>query len=213
MTQPYRQNIYDLLKNEFKTFEILIDVGCTGLYDLLNFEDSQFKRLIGIDKEFETTPFGDYKRRKKERLFLTRDELRQMSGALLNSFNNRFEIVKGSVFDYNFGIDKNSFIICNKVLHFFDNKLKLELIDKFYNSLTNGGLLFLKINHFKHPNNTDLTKVDPIDDTTYRSKEDSNDIRYLIVPDLFISSLMNKYDIISKYIMVDEKTLTVVIRK
>jgi hypothetical protein len=41
MTNLVRPNIYELLKSEFKVFDVLIDIGCAGdcpLYDLVDFD-------------------------------------------------------------------------------------------------------------------------------------------------------------------------------
>lgn len=55
-----RPNIYELLKSEFKVYDCLIDIGCSGMQDLTDFEVSPFKKLIGIDKHFDDSAFSDY---------------------------------------------------------------------------------------------------------------------------------------------------------
>lgn len=212
--QTLRPNIYKLLTKEFKIFDILIDVGCKGFYDLIDFEYSPFKKIIGIDKEFErNNPFGDYRQRKTENLNLTDEEWRKYSSELIQAYNKRFDIKIMNFFDYDFGSNKNSLIICNKVLHFYNYETKLILIEKFYKSLQKDGIIYLRINHWLHTNNTDLNKMTKISEHVYQNKEVPEDIRFLIVPTQFINYLKDNYQLLPEMTFEDSKTLTLVLKK
>jgi len=208
-----RPNIYDLLRNEFIVFDTSLDVGCAGLCDLVDLENSPFRKLIGIDKQFDTTPFGDYRRRKLKDLDLSDEQFRIVSKELMLSFNQRFTIETLDLFDYDFMPNTNSFIICNKVLHFYANDIKLNLIDKFYSSLQNQGLLYLKINHNLHPVDTDPGKMIKIGENIYQSIDYPGYIKYLIDPNEFVKELPKSYNILEKYTDKNDKTLTIVLRK
>lgn len=212
MTNRSRVNIYELLKDEFTLFDSVLDVGCRGLNDLVDFEFSPFKQLIGVDRVFGTNAFGDYFRLFKDDPSWTAEEKRAFRIKKYNDFKNRFTIFQMDFRDYNFKENTISLIICNKVLHFYDPKEKYELIRIFYNALEKNGLMFIKINHNLHPNNTDLTKVNKIAENTFQNKENPEDIRYLVDSSAFIDELCS-YRIIEKNIDIDEKTITIVIKK
>lgn len=212
MMNSRRVNIFELLETEFIVFDSVVDVGCGELYDLINFEFSPFKTLIGIEKEFHSNGFGAYFRLKSEGLNLKPEEMREYRSELFQQFQKRFTIYNIDFQTFPLGVNTHSLIICNKVLHFFNHADKLVIIDKFYNALQPNGLLFLKINHFKHPNNTNLELVNHIGDHIYQSKNNEEDVRYLINPDAFKSMLSN-YQLLGKYTKIDEKMLTIIIRK
>ncbi|MEO8151333.1 MAG: class I SAM-dependent methyltransferase [Bacteroidia bacterium] len=211
-TDAHRPNLYELLRGELKTYDALIDVGCKGLYDLVDFESSPFKKLVGIDKKFGTNAFGDYLRCKTRNKKLTPEEKRLYTIEVFKTFKERFEIYEIDFLIFDFKPDTYNLIICNKVLHFFQDEIKLTIIHNFFKSLQNGGLIYLKINHNHHPDNTDLVKVDKLSDNVYRSKRDLH-IRYLVIADDFKTQLSKNYRLLTKYSKVDEKTLTIVIKK
>lgn len=213
-----RPNIYELLKSELKVFDVLIDVGCAGdypLYDLVDFDNSCFKKLIGIDikfeKEQEQKSFDHYVSSKKRNKTLNIEDW--TSGKLRDDFNRRFQIVKESFFDYDFGVNRNSLIICNKVLHFYDNPTKFEQIKRFHISLQEHGLLFLKINHYLHPVDTDPTKMRKKAENIYQSIDFPDYEKYLIRPLEFTKTLMEQYNVLKQYLSGDNKALTLVIKK
>jgi SAM-dependent methyltransferase len=212
MTNRSRVNIYELLKDEFTSFNSVLDVGCCGLNDLVDFEFSPFKQLIGVDRVFGTNPFGDYFRLFKDDPSWTEEQKRAFRMKKFNEFQNRFTIYTMDFRDYNFIENPISLIICNKVLHFYNPEEKLELIRIFYNALEKDGILFIKINHNLHANNTDLSLVNKIAENTFQTKEKPEDIRYLVDSAAFIDALCS-YRIIEKFIDIDDKTITIVIRK
>lgn len=186
--------------------------GDFPLYDLVDFDNSCFKKLVGIDIKFEKSLFEYYISRKSENKSLNVQDW--LEGKLLKYFNERFEILqKDFITDYKFGLNVNSLIICNKVLHFYSDDVKYKLIDRFYQSLQKDGLLYLKINHWLDPDNTDLEKVKKIGENTYQSINDPQDIRYLIVPNEFEENLKRNYQLLSAYRFEDCKTFTIVLRK
>lgn len=205
-------NIYELLKNDFEVTDSVLDVGCGELCDLVNFESTEFKKLIGIDKGFKTNAFGAYYRIHSVNLTLEPAEERSFRQNLLQKFLSTFTIYNGDFNNYSFQQGAYSLLICNKVLHFYCDSDKLTLIQKFYDSLQLSGLMFIKINHYKHPNNTDLKEVNHITGHIYQNKNESADIRYLIKPLEFLNTLRG-YNILEKYTVIDERTLTFVIRK
>ena len=214
MLLSVRPNIYKLLEKEFQNFDVLVDVGCKGFNDLVDFENSDFKILIGISKEFQRgNAFGDYRERKTENLGLTNEKWIEYSKELFKTYTTRFDIKPIDLFEYYFGVNKNSFVICNKVLHFYEDKIKLELIKKFYDSLQKDGLIYLKINHCSNLNNIDPIKMTRIGECVFQNNEVPDDIRYLVKPIQFINILKNDYCLLKNFIVTDDKALTTVIKK
>lgn len=212
MSNSNRPNIYEILKDDFKIFDIVIDVGCGELYDLINFEYSEFKTLIGIDNNFRTNGFGAYINIKSKGIYLTGEERREFRSKLFVDFKNRFTTIYGDFLNYNFQENSCSLIICNKVLHFFNDEKKLQIIERFYQALHVGGLLFIKLNHNRHANNINPDNTNHLSGLIYQSKVNDVDIRYLIEPKDFLSKLEG-YSILTKHTKVDERTLTFVIIK
>jgi len=213
MSASVRPNLYELLKPEFSVFDTLLDVGCGGLNDLVDFEFSPFKRLVGIEKEFQTNAFGDYYRLKTKNMTLSQGQARQVRSELVKSFMERF-MIYDMVF-LNFGFESNacSFIICNKVLHFYPDENRFAIIKELFNALQKDGILYLKINHNNHPNNTDLNNVIRLSENVYQNKEVPEDIRYLINTDVFTSQIEDGYTLLPKYTSKTDKTLTLVLKK
>ncbi|MDQ6762737.1 MAG: hypothetical protein M3015_08920 [Bacteroidota bacterium] len=213
MALASRPNIYNLLKKEIRIFDTLIDIGCAGLQDLVDFEYSPFKNLIGIDKYFATNAFGDYRRVKLFNKELTDEEFRLMSKELIKSFTQRFIIHIKNLFEINWETGSFSFIICNKVLHFYEEEQKFEVLQRLFNSLQPDGMIYLKVNHNLHPNNSDLEKMIRVKENVYQNKEVPEDVRYLIDTKSFLQRLQMKYLILQDYTTIDSKTLAVVLRK
>lgn len=213
MTIIHRPNIFKLLESEFKVFDSVIDIGCAGLQDLVDFEYSEFKKLIGVDKHFCTNDFGDYRRVKLKDKELTDEQSRLISSELLKDFMERFIIYNKDFNEIEWDEVKYSFIICNKVLHFYSEEKKFQLLKKFHDSLQQGGMIYLTVNHNLHPDNTNLTKVTRIGQNVYQNNEVPEDIRYLVDPDSFIRTLQKNYQVLEKYTSINKKTVTVVLRK
>lgn len=214
MKNHERINIFKQLKKYFKNFDSVFDIGCGGLFDLFTFEDSKYKRLIGIDKEPRNRSyFRDYLDLIKEIQELNDEEIAKLSNQLFEKFNSKYSIITGDVLNHDFETNQYGMIICNKMLHFFNDKMKLELIEKFHYSLKKDGLLFIKLNHAHHPNNTNLAFVNSIDRNIYQGIKNPADIRYLIEPEEFLDSIKPNYHILNELTFTDEKTLTFVIRK
>ena len=127
MSRIIRDNLYELLKSEIRCFNILIDIGCGDLSDIVTFEKSPFKKLIGIDQKFETNPFGAYRRQIKLKQSVANSE-NDMVDAEVSDFRKRFDIKVQDFQLYNFQEKTLSLIICNKVLHFFNFEQQFELI-------------------------------------------------------------------------------------
>lgn len=213
MTITQRPNIYKLLESEFKIFDSVIDIGCAGLQDLVDFEYSAFKKLIGVDKRFYTNDFGDYRRVKLKGKELTDEQFNLISSELLKDFMERFIIYNKDFNEIKWDEVKYSFIICNKVLHFYNEEEKFQLLQTFHDSLQLEGMIYLKVNHNLHPDNIDLTKVRRIGKNVYQNNEMPEDIRYLVDSDSFIRILQKNYQVMEKYTSINEKTVTVVLRK
>lgn len=213
MSTSVRPNLYELLKSEFSVYDTLLDVGCSGLHDLIDFEFSPFKKLVGIDKEFHTNAFGDYYRLKTKNMSLTQEQAKLVSSELINSFRERFIIHEMDFLKFKFEPNTCSFIICNKVLHFYPDESKLAIIQDLFGTLQKEGMLYLKINHNQHPNNTDLEKVTRLSENVYQNKEVPEDIRYLINVDTFTGQMAKEYTLLSKYTYKTDKTLTLVFKK
>lgn len=115
---------------------------------------------------------------------------------------------------YHYGIDKYGLIICTSVLHFFCDEIKCALICFFYKAIKKKGLIFIRLNHSKHPGDTNLKNSRKICHNIYQSKSDHNEIKYLIDSEEFIER-MKIYNLVEKHILIDDKTgtLTIVIRK
>jgi hypothetical protein len=104
-------------------------------------------------------------------------------------------------------------IICNKVLHFYDDSRKYEIIERLYSSLQKNGLLYLKINHNRNPNNTDPGKTIQIGHNVFQNLNDESEIRYLIEPFEFIRNLSGAYEVIPKFTLTDDKTTQLVLKR
>lgn len=89
---------------------------------ILDFEYSPFKKLIGTDKHY-VEPFHVY--RDAETHEMTFQEKYQIDNdiertqALLDYVLCRFDVSQCRIEDFTFPDTPYSFIICNKVLHFF----------------------------------------------------------------------------------------------
>lgn len=213
MIDPDELNIYKQLESEFTVFDTLIDVGCAGLKDLIDFENSPFKKLIGISKEFvRGNAFGDYRCRKTKNLKLNTEQWPQKTKELLEEFK-KLEINTMSLFDYDFIEGANSLIICNKVLHYFDDATKFELIQKFYASLQKGGLMYLKINHNRRTEYHNLTLTKKIAEDIYQGLEEPYDIHYPVNQEDFKQTLSIKYSLLDNFTKANQYNLTVVITK
>ena len=208
-----RPDIYGLLQKEIKVYDVLIDVGCAGLCDLNSFENSPFKKLIGIDKHFDTNDFGDYRKLNLTDKQLTGEERAQRIHDLYQRFINRYQIFTQDFFQYDFGTNNVSLIICNKVLHFYKDEVKFKLIERFHTALQKEGLLYIKLHHWQNPDNTDPNKARKFDDFTFQSLTNEEDYRFLVEPTWFIENLKKKYKLLPACQEVNEHAITVVIRK
>jgi hypothetical protein len=205
MEQSTRRNLYQLLSKEIRVTDCLIDVGCGNhILDLIDFEHSEFKMLKGIDKHLYQ-PFLLYKKFKNLK----------HSYELHQQFRKRFQLYEIDFKDYNYNFEtKNySLIICKHVLHFYSDIEKFFYLDVFYNSLQKDGLLFIKLNHHKNEDNTDLAYTREIESTVFQDMSNLDEVRYLIDPSAFLSTVREKYSIIENYTIVDEKAVSFVIRK
>lgn len=212
MAKTNRPNLYEVLKDDFKVYDSVIDVGCGELYDLINFEYTEFKTLIGIDNNFRSNGFGAYRNLKSKGINLIGGELREFERNLLEEFKNRFKIHCIDFQTYQFNESSYSLIICNKVLHFFNDFEKFKVIESLYDALQVGGLLFIKLNHYMHPNNIDPKLTNHLGGYVYQNKSDVREIRYLVEPIDFLTKLA-KYSILHKHTKIDERTITIVICK
>ena len=156
------------------------------------------------------------RRCKTKNLDLTEDQYRILSNDLIERFHQRYIIEIGDFLDYvdyYFIRNTNSLIICNKVLHFYSDEKKFELIKTFYNSLQAEGMIYLKINHHLHPDYIDLNKTAKIGENIFQNNEVPEDIRYPVEPNKFINQLNKNYFLLHEYTLTDEKTLIIIIRK
>lgn len=202
MTQSNRPNIYKQLQDDIKVTDTLLDVGYGCLWDLIDFENSEFKRLEGIDKNV-SQPFMIYKKIK---------ELKH-SSELHKYFRSRFHLATADLKNHVFNTNQYSLIICNKVLHFYPDNEKLNYLDKFYHSLQEDGLLFIKINHHKNADNTDSSHMIEIKKNVFKNPIDDNDTRYLVDPYEFLQLVRAMYLLIERHVIIDDKTISFVIRK
>lgn len=203
MTVSKRQNIYLALKREFSHYNTIVDIACGNLSDLFNFEDSPFRELIGIDKKFKREPFIYYKHFKGI----------VYENGLIAKFHDRFKVFEMDFNNYEFIGNDISLIICNKVLHFYEDAKKFEMIQRLYSSLSKDGLLYIKVNHSRHPNNTDPNKTKQIGPKSFQSLNDPTDIRHLVDPIDFIRQLSKDYTILHTHTKTTEKTTELVIKK
>lgn len=214
MTQSERPNIYELLKKDIKVCEVVIDVGCAGedgpLKDLVDFEHS-FKKLIGIDKELKKEPLEYYKdRRFKNKTIKPED---WWNGSLERDFE-KYDILEENFLNYNFKKKHYNLIICNKVLHFFEDEIKFEQINRFYESLQEDGLMYLKISHNQNLSHTDPSKMDKCGKNTFQCKEGERTKVHLVNADNFRHKLSEQYYLLDEYTIADNnRYLTTVIKK
>jgi len=202
MSASTRSNLFDQLSQDITVKDILIDVGCGRLHDLIDFEYSEFKTLKGLDRNLYQ-PFRDYRRIKNL----------EHTPELHRHFIKRFLLRKIDFREYDFGSEQFSLIICKHVLHFYSDNEKLAYLELFYNAMQSGGLLFIKMNHNKNVDNTDLQHMEQIERTVYRNKTNLDDVRYLIDADSFLNSVKEKYSLLENHTIVDDKAVSFVIRK
>lgn len=202
MTQSSHPNLYNQLFDDILIADTLLDIGCGYLLDLIDFEYSQFKRIEGLDKNIQQ-PFLLYKKIKNK----------THTHELYQYFRTRFIILKIDLKDYNFEVANKSLIICNKVLHFYDDKEKMIFLDIFHDSLQKDGLLYVKLNHNKHADNIDPSYMTEIHKNVFQNKEHPEDIRYLVESAEFLQIIRSKFSLIERHTLVDDKTVSFVIRR
>ena len=109
--------------------------------------------------------------------------------------------------------DEYSFIICSQVLHFFPDNEKLELIEKFYQSLQSGGLMFLRMAHCDDPFNKTLIQTEHCVFVALPKEGCGPPMpRYTIEPGKFVQSLAS-YTILDQYKRTTDRSFYFVIEK
>ena len=198
-------NLYEIMRDDFKIYDSLLDLGCSGMADILDFEYSPFKKLIGIDKH-DVNPFWVY--RDAEQKGMTEQEKFQVdndierNNDLLDYIFHKFDIRQCRIEDFKFPEAPYAFIICNKVLHFFPDDQKFQLIDRFYEHLQPKGLIYLKINHIGHPDLQNRKNSDLIGEYAvkpkFMNKWGDQDPVYYMVPEK-LNAFVSKYETLHKY--------------
>jgi hypothetical protein len=183
----------------------MLDIGCRSLDYLFQFDNSKFKRLIGIDIILPEDPFANYFNYKISNSLKSKTDL----NSLEKRFAQKYILYEKNILD--FKIEKNhyGFIFCKHVIHFIPHDLQLQLIDNLYFGLKKNGLLFLKINHIRNKEYTDSSKVIPIAQNSFAEKK-SRVIHYPCDPDRYINYLITRYK--TELRTIDEKSITTLIR-
>jgi hypothetical protein len=209
MTDDNHYNIYENLQNDFEVYSDLLDVGCgKELKNLLDFDDSSFQSLIGIDKkppEFLTLLYDKYLKTKGIQDF----DIWKFNES---AFGRKFKFCEEDILSYDYKTDHYGLIICTSVLHFYCDRIKHALISSFYKATQKKGLIFIRLNHSEHPDDTNSEFSRKICHNIYQSKSEPNDIRYLIDKDEFIER-MKVYSMLEKHTLLTRETVTIVIQK
>ncbi len=202
MPDASRPNIMHQLQNDIIKTDTLIDVGYGDMHDLIDFEHSSFKTIIGLDTQV-FQPFRVYRNAKGI----------NYDTQLHDQFLERFTLSEDDFTEYDFGINKNSLIICRHVLHFYEDRAKLNYLQRFYLSLQEGGLLYVRLNHIFNKDNTDPDYMNIRNDRVFQNKAVPDDIRYLIEPDDFLKLMRSDYYLLESHTESTEYDLTFVIKK
>jgi hypothetical protein len=204
VTKQNLTNYYLELKQYFRVYGTMLDVGCSKLDYLFQFDDSRFSKLIGIDINLDDDPFRDYLDYKN-----SNPELKFEYDYLEKRFLNRYRLFKTDILEYNIKKDFYGFIFCKHIIHFIHHDKQFQLIDNLYSGLKANGLLFLKINHVLNKQYADSSKVN-IEGNIFIEKI-KGIIHYPCDSEEYIKHLTNKYKI--EYVIKDEKSVTALIRK
>ena len=202
MTQSPRPDLYKRLISDIRVTDTLLDIGYGSLHDLITFEDSAFKNLIGLTL-LRVADFKCYSVLKGGNLPVD----------VLIKFTKRYKLIQTDFRQYDFQKDKYSLIISNKVLHFYPDHEKLKYIDLFFQSLQSQGLLYVEINHNKHKDNTDPGFMKEIDKNVFQNKENPADIRYLVDVNDFMHVIKSKFFVLDHQNSCNENTMSFVLRK
>lgn len=201
-----KQNLtdyYQELHSYFHLFGTMLDVGCSTLNFLFQFDESEFNSLVGIDIVLPDDPFQNYLEFKNPNL------LELDYDYLLKRFNQKYEFYKKNVIDYHIKNNYYGFIFCKHVIHFIPHNLQLDVINKLYNGLRIKGVLFLKINHNQNKDYKALNIKRIAKDAFINEKRKIT--HYPCDSEIFVKILMNKYN--PESIIKDNKSITAIIRK
>ncbi len=204
MSKSDLTNYYQEFNQYFQVYGIMLDVGCRSLDYLFQFDESKFKKLIGVDILLPDDPFQNYLEFKNPNVLeLDYDYLEKR-------FSKRYILLEKNILDFQIKEDYYGFIFCKHVIHFIPHDLQLQLIDNLYFGLKKNGLLFLKINHIRNKEYTDSSKNIPIAQNSFSEKK-SRVMHYPCDPDRYINYLITRYK--TELRTIDEKSLTTLIRK
>ena len=173
-----------------------------------------FKKLIGIETDPDKVGNAFYKY--SEYTEVDDDEYHREKlnpKKLKKKFDERFKIILADVESFFITPREYCFIVCSQVLHFFPESKKLELIEKFHQSLQSGGLMFLRMAHCNDPfNKTLIEKEHCIFEAPSKEGKGPPIPRYTIEPEKFIQKLAS-YNILNQYTQTTERSYFFVIKK
>ena len=201
-----KQNLtdyYQELHSYFHVYGPMLDVGCSALNFLFQFDESEFNSLVGIDIVLPEDPFQNYLEFKNPNLLELDYEY------LLKRFNQKYEFHKENIIDYRIKNNYYGFIFCKHVIHCISHNLQLGVISKLYNGLSTKGVLFLKINHNQNKGYK-AHNIKRIAEDAFLNEE-RKITHYPCDSEEFIKILMNKFN--TESIRTDNNSITVIIRK
>ncbi|HEY5123908.1 MAG TPA: class I SAM-dependent methyltransferase [Ignavibacteria bacterium] len=182
----------------------MLDVGCRSLDFLFQFDESKFKKLIGIDIVLPDDPFQNYLEFKNPNVLeLDYDYLEKR-------FSRRYVLHEKNILDFQIKRGYYGFIFCKHVIHFIPHHLQLQLIDSLYSGLKQNGILYLKINHNQNKQYSNPTKCYCIAKDCFKDSKKTV-IHYLNDPNEINKSLTDKYH--PELLTIDDKSVTTLIRK
>lgn len=131
MSKNNLTNYYQELYQYFQVFGTMLDIGCKSLSYLFQFDNSKFKKLIGIDIKLPSDPFQNYFEFKNPNL----PELEFEYNFLKRRYLQKYKLVGKNILEFHIRKNNYGFIFCKHVIHFIPHDLQLQLIDNLYSGL------------------------------------------------------------------------------
>ena len=208
MTKQISTNYHQELLQYFQVYGTMLDIGCRSLDYLFQFDNSKFRKLIGIDLILPADPFQNYFEFKNP----NPKKIEFDYGCLERRFAQKYRLFEKNILDFHIKKEHYGFIFCKHVIHFIPHDAQAQLIDNLYCGLKNKGILFLIVNHNQNKQYLDRTKCERIGQECFKEIR-KGIIHYLSDPDEMLKSLIYRFDLDLELKKIDDKSVTALIRK